>query len=71
VANAVSPWLVTPFLVGAFTRRTVLAAFVGLLTCAAHVAGYYLVADLRGFVVGSAPGCRSCCSPAAAAAGRP
>ena len=54
VANAVSPWLVAPFLVGAFTRRTVLAAFVGMLTCAAQVAGYYLVADLRGFAVGSA-----------------
>lgn len=54
LANAVSPWLVAPFLVGATARRSVTAALAGLLTCAAQVAGYYVAADLRGFAVGSA-----------------
>ncbi len=54
LANAVSPWLVASFLVGALARRPDAAAVAGLLTCAGQVAGYYLVADLRGFAVGSA-----------------
>jgi hypothetical protein len=54
LANAVSPWLVAPFLVGALARRPAAAALAGLLTCAGQVAGYYLAADLRGFAVGSA-----------------
>lgn len=54
LANGVSPWLVTPFVVGAVARRPSAAALAGLLTCAGQVAGYYLVADLRGFAVGAA-----------------
>ncbi len=54
LANAVSPWLVAPFLVGALARRPWAAAAAGLLTCAGEVVGYYLTADLRGFAVGSA-----------------
>lgn len=53
LANAVSPWLVASFLVGALARRGWVAAVAGLLACAAEVAGYYLVADLRGFAVGA------------------
>jgi hypothetical protein len=47
-ANSVSTWLVAPFLVGtlAATRRG--AAAAGLGTCAAQIAGYYVVADLIG-----------------------
>ncbi|WP_147795740.1 DUF6518 family protein [Cellulomonas sp. Y8] len=51
LANAVSPWLVASFLVGALARRGWVAALAGLLACAGEVAGYYLVADLRGFAV--------------------
>lgn len=54
LANAVSPWLVASFLVGALARRGWVAALAGLLACAGEVAGYYLVADLRGFAVGAA-----------------
>lgn len=54
LANAVSPWLAASFLVGALARRGWVAAVAGLLACAAEVAGYYLVADLRGFGVGAA-----------------
>lgn len=54
LANAVSPWLVAAFLVGALARRGWVAAVAGLLACAGEVAGYYLVADLRGFAVGAA-----------------
>ena len=55
LANAVSPWVVAPFLVGAtgWGRRS--AAALGVATCVAEVAGYYLTAALRGFGVGWAP----------------
>jgi len=53
LANAVSPWLVVPFLVGALARSWWLAAVAGLLVCVGEVAGYYVVADLRGFAAGS------------------
>jgi len=53
LANAVSPWLVAPFLVGALARRGWVAALAGVLVCAAEVAGYYVTADLRGFPVGA------------------
>ena len=53
LANAVSPWLVASFLVGALARRWWVAALAGLLACVGQVAGYYLVADLRGFGVGA------------------
>lgn len=49
LANAVSPWLVVPFLVGALARRWPWAAVAGVLACAAQVAGYYVTADLRGY----------------------
>lgn len=51
LSNAVSPWLVVPFLVGSLARRGWVAALVGVLVCAGQVAGYYLVSDLRGFGV--------------------
>jgi ABC-type thiamin/hydroxymethylpyrimidine transport system permease subunit len=54
LANAVSPWLLAPFVVGALARRPGAAALAGLLACAGEVAGYYLTAELRGFAVGSA-----------------
>ncbi|WP_158372819.1 DUF6518 family protein [Cellulosimicrobium cellulans] len=53
LANAVSPWLVASFLVGALARRGWVAALAGLVACAGEVAGYYLAADLRGFAVGT------------------
>jgi len=54
LGNAVSPWLVLPFAVGALTRRDRHASAVGLLACVAQVLGYYLVAHLRGFGVSTA-----------------
>ncbi len=54
LGNAVSPWLVLPFVIGALARRDRHAAVVGLLACVGEVAGYYLVAHLRGFGVSSA-----------------
>ena len=54
LANAVSPWIVTSFAVGALARRSWAAALAGLLVCAGEVAGYYLTAQLRGFGVGTA-----------------
>ena len=54
LANAVSPWIVTSFAVGALTRRAGVAALAGLLVCAGEVGGYYLTAQLRGFGVGAA-----------------
>jgi len=54
LANAVSPWLVASFLVGSLARRGWVAALAGLVACVGQVAGYYLVADLRGFGVGAA-----------------
>lgn len=53
LANAVSPWLVVPFLLGVLARTRRVAAVAGLLVCGGEVAGYYLVADLRGYAVGS------------------
>jgi Family of unknown function (DUF6518) len=51
LANAVSPWLVAPFLIaaGAAGRRS--AGMLGLLTCVAEVLGYYAAAAVRGFGV--------------------
>jgi hypothetical protein len=54
LANAVSPWIVTSFAVGALARRSWVAALAGLLVCAGEVAGYYVAAELRGFGVGTA-----------------
>lgn len=55
LANAVSPWVVAPFLLGATGRGRRSAAALGVLTCVAEVAGYYLTAALRGFGVGLLP----------------
>lgn len=49
LANAVSPWLVVPFVTGAATRRWSWALAAGAVACLAQVAGYYVTADLRGF----------------------
>jgi hypothetical protein len=51
LANAVSPWLVAPFLAaaGASGRRS--AGMLGILTCVAEVLGYYATAAVRGFGV--------------------
>ena len=48
-ANSISTWLVAPFLVGtlAGTRRA--GAMTGVVTCAAQLVGYYLVASLSDF----------------------
>lgn len=54
LGNAVSPWLVLPFAVGALAQRDRHASAVGLLACVAQVLGYYLVAHLRGFGVSTA-----------------
>ncbi|GGC17110.1 DUF6518 family protein [Cellulomonas carbonis] len=54
LGNAVSPWLVLPFAVGALARRDGHASAAGLLACVAQVFGYYLVAHLRGFGVSNA-----------------
>jgi hypothetical protein len=54
LVDAVSPWLVVPFLVGALARRGWTAALAGVLACAGEVAGYYATAELRGFPVGAA-----------------
>lgn len=51
LTNAVSPWIITSFAVGALTRRAGVAAVAGLLVCAGEVGGYYLTAQLRGFGV--------------------
>jgi hypothetical protein len=48
-ANAISMWLVAPFLVGALTATRTEAAATGILTCAAQLAGYYVIASLREF----------------------
>ncbi|RFU20071.1 hypothetical protein D0Z06_18355 [Geodermatophilus marinus] len=55
LANAVSPWVVAPFLIGATGRGRRSAAALGVLTCEAEVAGYNLTAALRGFGVGWPP----------------
>ncbi|MDA0158952.1 DUF6518 family protein [Solirubrobacter ginsenosidimutans] len=48
LANSTSTWLVAPFLIGtlAATRRE--AAVAGFATCAAQLAGYYVVDALQG-----------------------
>lgn len=51
LANAVSPWLVVPFVVGARSRTRGLAVAAGLLACVLQVAGYYATSHLRGFGV--------------------
>ncbi|WP_432521642.1 DUF6518 family protein [Kineococcus sp. SYSU DK006] len=51
LANAVSPWLLAPFLVGSRARSPRSAALAGVAACTAQVLGYYLVAALRGFAV--------------------
>lgn len=51
LANAVSPWLLAPFLLGARGRSRALAAAAGALACVGEVAGYYLVSAARGFGV--------------------
>ncbi|MBO0901995.1 hypothetical protein J1G43_18705 [Cellulomonas sp. zg-ZUI22] len=49
LANAVTPWLVVPFVLGALTRRWGWALAAGVLACLGEVAGYYLTSHLRGF----------------------
>lgn len=49
LANAVSPWLVLPFVAGATARGRRGAALLGLLACLAQVPGYYVTASLRGY----------------------
>ncbi|WP_136519364.1 DUF6518 family protein [Cellulomonas telluris] len=51
LANAVSPWLVLPFLAGATARSRRGGALLGLLACLAQVPGYYATASLRGYPV--------------------
>lgn len=53
LANAVSPWLVVPFVVGATALGRRSAALLGLLACLSQVPGYYVTAALRGFPVGT------------------
>ncbi|MBF0687144.1 MAG: hypothetical protein IR158_05165 [Cellulomonas sp.] len=53
LANAVAPWLVVPFAVGALTRRWAWALVAGAVACLGQVVGYYVTADLRGFPVGT------------------
>ncbi|AEE47173.1 hypothetical protein Celf_3056 [Cellulomonas fimi ATCC 484] len=54
LANAVAPWLVVPFVVGARARGDGTAAAAGLLACALQVVGYYVTSDLRGYGVATA-----------------
>lgn len=49
LVNAVGPWLLAPFLLGAGARSPRLAAVAGVLACTAQVPGYYLVSVARGF----------------------
>ena len=51
LANAASPWLVAPFVAGAFQVRRWVAIASGLVACAMEVAGYYVATPLRGFPV--------------------
>jgi len=53
LANAVAPWLVVPFAVGALARRWAWALVAGAVACLGQVVGYYVTADLRGFPVGT------------------
>jgi hypothetical protein len=49
LANAVSPWVVAPFLIGAAGRGRISASVLGLIACVGEVAGYYVTAAARGF----------------------
>ena len=51
LANAVSPWLTTAFVVGALQTRARTAIWVGLAATLLQVVGYYATSDLRGFGV--------------------
>ncbi|WP_298459631.1 DUF6518 family protein [uncultured Cellulomonas sp.] len=51
LANAVGPWVVPAFVVGALSRRPWVAVAAGVLACSGEVAGYYLVSAARGFGV--------------------
>nr|WP_239521207.1 DUF6518 family protein [Blastococcus saxobsidens] len=51
LANAVGPWVVTAFAVGALCRRPGVAAAAGVLVCFGEVGGYYAVSALRDFGV--------------------
>lgn len=51
LANAVTPWLVAPFLVGALGAARRWGAVLGVLACALQVVGYYATAAARGFGV--------------------
>jgi hypothetical protein len=52
VANSVSPWVVSSFLIGSLIRTRATAAGLGVVSCVSEVAGYYLIAAARGFEVG-------------------
>jgi hypothetical protein len=49
LANAASPWLMAPFLIGSAARNRRSAASLGVLSCMAQVVGYYLTSAVRGF----------------------
>lgn len=51
LANAVTPWLVAPFLVGVLGPARRWGAVLGVLACALQVVGYYATAAARGFGV--------------------
>jgi hypothetical protein len=48
LVNSTSTWLLAPFLIGALAATRRGAAAAGVATCAFQLAGYYLVAHLRG-----------------------
>lgn len=54
LVNAVSPWVVAPFLVGATGGGRRWAAVLGIAATVSEVAGYYGTAALRGFGVAPA-----------------
>src|SRR4051812_29452032 len=47
LANAVSPWLVAPFLAAARAAGRRSEGMLGILTCVAEVLGYYATAAVR------------------------
>lgn len=49
LVNAVGPWLLAPFLLGAAARSPRVAVGAGVLACTVQVPGYYLVSVARGF----------------------
>ncbi|MCC2335747.1 DUF6518 family protein [Cellulomonas wangsupingiae] len=53
LANAVAPWLLVPFGIGALARGWRWALGAGVVACVAQVAGYYVAADLRDIGVGA------------------